>query len=415
MKPDDFSSLEIARFELRLAARQSAVLPAFLGSTLRGAFGHALKQAVCVMEHRDCDRCLVADRCPYPYLFETPVPSNVPQLTGHSHAPHPFILLPPPPRELMAGNTGLLKSLPLEPDSHSVNQSSLRGTSLGLHRPASRRGISASGAAGAWIPGVNRSSATIEYRQNLKEKASSSRLCLTSTGPPLNLAAGDQISFGLVLMGQAIELLPYIVFAVTEMANRGLGVDRARFELSEVLMIGAAGKKSLVYSNGAERITVRSDARVSLSELIRRRLDQLRETVSLKRDSLTLRFTTPTRIRVKADLQIGLPFEMLVRNLLRRISMLCAVHGRAPLELDYSGLIKRASSVETISSRLKWCDWERYSNRQGRKVAMGGFIGEIRYAGEIFDEFLPLMIVGEILSVGSGTVFGLGRVECLPG
>ena len=95
MVPEDFAGLELSRYELKLRACQSASLPAFLGSTLRGAFGHALKEAVCVMNHRDCAKCLVADRCIYPYLFETPVPDDVPQLRGQQQAPHPFILTPP--------------------------------------------------------------------------------------------------------------------------------------------------------------------------------------------------------------------------------------------------------------------------------------------------------------------------------
>src|SRR3954468_6381934 len=95
MTPDDFAALDLSRYELTLRACGSASLPAFLGSTLRGAFGHALKEVVCVMNHRDCAKCMVADRCIYPYLFETPVPPDVPQLRGQAQAPHPFILTPP--------------------------------------------------------------------------------------------------------------------------------------------------------------------------------------------------------------------------------------------------------------------------------------------------------------------------------
>src|SRR5262245_21107012 len=47
------------------------------------------------MDHRQCERCLLSDRCLYPYLFETPVPPDIPQLRGQKQAPHPFILTPP--------------------------------------------------------------------------------------------------------------------------------------------------------------------------------------------------------------------------------------------------------------------------------------------------------------------------------
>src|SRR5262249_8728390 len=91
---EDFSTLDVSRYRVRLRARKSALLPRYLGSTLRGGFGHALKEAVCVVRHRDCERCILAERCIYPYLFETsPPPSGLMQ--GQTRAPHPFILMPP--------------------------------------------------------------------------------------------------------------------------------------------------------------------------------------------------------------------------------------------------------------------------------------------------------------------------------
>ncbi len=41
---------------------------------------------------------------------------------------------------------------------------------------------------------------------------------------------------------------------------------------------------------------------------------------------------------------------------------------------------------------------------------MGGFVGEVTFAGNI-GPFIPLIKVGEILHVGKGTSFGLGRYE----
>ena len=67
----EFSSLKIARYEIRLRAEESAAVPAFAGSTLRGAFGQALKNTVCVTRHRNCESCLVSRQCIYPQVFET--------------------------------------------------------------------------------------------------------------------------------------------------------------------------------------------------------------------------------------------------------------------------------------------------------------------------------------------------------
>jgi CRISPR-associated endoribonuclease Cas6 len=390
LTPEAFSSLELARYELRLRALESASLPAFLGSTLRGAFGHSLKQTVCVMPHRNCDRCMVADRCIYPYLFETPTPRDIPRLRGQGQAPRPFILSPPVP-----------------------------GT----------------------LPGRTAAAAT--------SGCAAESQVVSSLDQRLNLRAGDELAFGLVLMGRAIEYLPYLVYSVAEMSRRGLGAELARFELTEVLLNNAsgdrpptypsagekrqvcstagerrqiytsagerrqvcssAGERRQVYSGATHRIATPARSAISLSSLIEARLDHLRGAAGFRGDLIKVRFVTPTRIRVEGDLQAGMSFELFVRNLLRRLSLLCAVHGGGPLELDYRGLIERAASVKTVSSRLSWCDWERYSNRQRTKMKLGGFVGEIEYGGVILDEFLSLMVMGELLHVGSGTSFGLGR------
>src|SRR5689334_3253009 len=91
----DFHHLRIARYQLTMRAVDGVSLPPFLGSTLRGAFGHALKEAVCVMPHRDCDRCILIDKCLYPYLFETIPPPDFVPLRGQKNAPHPFVFIPP--------------------------------------------------------------------------------------------------------------------------------------------------------------------------------------------------------------------------------------------------------------------------------------------------------------------------------
>lgn len=346
MHPHAFSSLPLSRYRFSLRARAASELPAFLGSTLRGAFGHALKEAVCVMEHRDCERCLVAERCLYPYLFETPAPPDLALLRGQQQAPRPFILSPSVDDESVETLVASQK-----PDAGAV------------HTTSRRR----------------------------------------------HLAASDELSFGLILVGRAVEYLPYVIYALSNLARRGLGAARARFDLGEVAALDEHGTARVIYTGRSPRLAPHDFATRSLGDFVGARLEQLSS-----RDALKLRFLTPTRIRVEGDLQTGLSFPLLVRNLLRRVSLLMAVHGPAPLDADYRALIERADAVETRAARLRWWDWERYSNRQQTKMKLGGFVGEVEYAGDGLPEFLPLVAAGEILHVGAGTSFGLGRYRILP-
>ncbi len=84
---------EIYRF--RLEFLEPGYLPAFKGSTLRGAFGHSLRRVVCALRSQDCPTCLVRESCTYQRVFETRVdPSQGPR-RGVDVAPHPYVLVPP--------------------------------------------------------------------------------------------------------------------------------------------------------------------------------------------------------------------------------------------------------------------------------------------------------------------------------
>lgn len=68
-----------------------AFLPTFKGSTLRGAFGHALKKVACALKNQECQSCLLARSCAYGLIFATE------KLSGGrmSARPHPYVLNPP--------------------------------------------------------------------------------------------------------------------------------------------------------------------------------------------------------------------------------------------------------------------------------------------------------------------------------
>mgnify|MGYP005813695785 CR=1 FL=1 len=86
--------LPVARHRLHLIAETAVRLPAYAGSTWRGALGHALKRTVCVTGGRHCPDCLLYRSCVYPYVFETPPPERAAKLRKYPAAPHPFVIEP---------------------------------------------------------------------------------------------------------------------------------------------------------------------------------------------------------------------------------------------------------------------------------------------------------------------------------
>ncbi len=67
-----------------LKANQAQTWPSFAGSKLRGAFGHALKQAACITQAATCDHCPVLKSCAYGEVFES-VPINQLNLPNKVH------------------------------------------------------------------------------------------------------------------------------------------------------------------------------------------------------------------------------------------------------------------------------------------------------------------------------------------
>lgn len=412
MEVNQFAALEIARYEIRLRARAQATLPPFLGSTLRGAFGHALKDVVCRIEHRDCTRCMVASCCPFAYLFETAAAADAPPLRGQ-RAPHPFILTPPEllqpyDREAPVADAGL----PQLAEERTMPVVTSAAPALPKMMPVLRKAGARAAPNAAPNGGAQVSSGRLQGKNG--------DLLNRSVSERLSLAAGDELRFHLTLLGRAAEYLPYIVHAINRMAARGLGAERVRFSLSQVSLLDREGARRTIYKADDSRVLVPADAAHRLSDLLRERLHSFRRQTAgdggkddaaagLNRNLVRLRFTTPTRIRVEGDLQTSLSFALLVRSLLRRVSLLSELHGSSKLELDYRGLIARAAQVSVGESWLRWHDWERYSNRQETKMKLGGFLGEVEYGGAAVRDFLPLLFAGELLHVGAGTSFGLGK------
>lgn len=91
---EDKIYLVLYRFTLR--AEEELDLPAYLGSTLRGGFGHVFRRICCPTRQRECKGCPLVPQCPYALIFETSPPPDSPALRNLEEIPRPFVISPPP-------------------------------------------------------------------------------------------------------------------------------------------------------------------------------------------------------------------------------------------------------------------------------------------------------------------------------
>lgn len=89
------TDLPLARYRLEFTVETPLHLPAYAGSTLRGAFGGALRAASCMTRQKTCDACPLLTTCPYASVFETRPPEGEHALQKFSQVPHPYVIEPP--------------------------------------------------------------------------------------------------------------------------------------------------------------------------------------------------------------------------------------------------------------------------------------------------------------------------------
>lgn len=212
--------------------------------------------------------------------------------------------------------------------------------------------------------------------------------------------AGDQFDFDLLLFGETNESLPYFIYAFETMGRAGLGKkiegQRAKYQLDCVESQGQS-----IYSAQDQQLA--NDIRGVTLQFPNPENE-------CACGELQLQILTPLRLKFENHLQAELPFQLLVRAMLRRVSSLFDTYGSGEPDLDYTGLVKRAADVTIKQSSLSWYDWQRYSNRQESKMMMGGISGAVTFNGPI-GEYLPLLELCREFHLGKQTAFGLGQYD----
>lgn len=212
--------------------------------------------------------------------------------------------------------------------------------------------------------------------------------------------AGALFSFSISLFGKANEYLPHLVYGIGEMGRDGLGKGASITNGGRFLLDSVRQGDAVIFEGETLKPAVN--------------LAEPSFAVSHSQPAFTRLFLTClTPLRIKSDnrFQEGLPFHLLVRAALRRISSLEEAYGEGEPPLDYKGLAARAAKVRTAAANCEWHEIERYSNRQKAAMLMGGILGKVVYEGDNLAEFLPLLRYCELTHLGKQTSFGLGRIK----
>lgn len=227
--------------------------------------------------------------------------------------------------------------------------------------------------------------------------------------PPLEktteYTVDNPLLFEMILAGDRINYLPYVIVTLIELGKFGIGLNRGRFTLKDLSVLKDGISESLYDS---DTNTIKNiQLTITGSEI-------LQEVAKINKHTITLQFLTPTRIKYnptgekgKSEVVRVPEFHHIIRRLRDRINALSVTYCGSPIDVDFKGIAERAMEVKTRDVNIRWIDIKRKSRTQPIQHDQSGFVGQITFEGDLI-EFLPLIALGEYVHIGEDAVFGNG-------
>jgi hypothetical protein len=212
------------------------------------------------------------------------------------------------------------------------------------------------------------------------------------------IAPGQTFSLGVNLFDLHPHAPLHLIRALSQLVESGLGPGRGAVELTGVAIRSATGEPLQCLFESGKFQPAPSLATLSLSL----------EPPAVPLHSVTVHFLTPTEIKGIPPRAKAVPFGPLFARLRDRISNLRRLYGAGPLDIDYRHLGVVANQVTVQSTAIRHNHIERFSTRHQQSHQLGGFLGQITYAGDL-TSFLPYLQVAHWTGVGRHTVWGNGH------
>ena len=212
---------------------------------------------------------------------------------------------------------------------------------------------------------------------------------------PYPLKGKSEFTVTFTLFGEAVKFTPYVIMAIQTMGSNGIGKDRCKLHINSI-QDASSGRELL------------KSGEIFYPE-------ELKAPNIKYKNSIELTFETPTTLRFNRRYikPSELEFHILIRNLLRRLSALSYFHTGKELQLDFKRIIELSQEVKITHKNLHTIKTSRYSKRQKTKYKMEGFIGQVKFEGEL-SEFSEILWIGQHTHVGKYTSFGFGKYTVNP-
>ncbi|MBI1298735.1 CRISPR system precrRNA processing endoribonuclease RAMP protein Cas6 [bacterium] len=243
--------------------------------------------------------------------------------------------------------------------------------------------------------------------------------------PPLDSAThyaeGASFEFDMLLIGNNLHLLPYLVLAVqgvgetSGIGRRGENRRRGHFTITGIDAVNPlTGEVQPLLTAGGRMvqqpaIPVQHEQVMATAAALLPRLEE-------EGNRLTIQMRTPLRLIQGGERVQGPRFFPLAKQSVLRLLDLSAQHGGGRPDVHLKDdVYPWIDQVTLVEDRTHWWDLMGYSGRLQRSQVLGGLMGSATYIAPDWGPILPWLIWGGVVGVGKNIVKGCGVIEIYAG
>jgi hypothetical protein len=210
------------------------------------------------------------------------------------------------------------------------------------------------------------------------------------------------LHYAITLVGKGISYLPYIYYSLVKAGEKGLFRERIRFSIKDIV----CENKSILLS--PEELDTHSGERVFS-------LVPVDHAKNVTRYAVSIDFITPFRFKKQGSYESEIFAHDLLLACFRRFHGLVSLYSeQLDTEEALAGLFKLEDLKNRIiqeKSDLYWREQVYFSSRQKRAMKLGGILGTLQFAADLYPFELQLLEAGALFHIGKNTSFGLGSIE----
>gem|GEM_PF-1416904 len=197
------------------------------------------------------------------------------------------------------------------------------------------------------------------------------------------------IDLSVVFFGKAHVYVPTIALCLDKMGLQGIGATKSRYKIDDISCLNVPIDPASFDPASVKPLTLEvSPAPPNRGEAL-------------------IRLMTPLSLRRESKLVYAFDKDLFFHGLMRRMEMLCMLYGTVKDKAeDRTALLAAADTLE-CEADIQPFTQSRYSTRRQTRLDYSGIIGTVKLSGDV-GRIMPLLRAGEIVGVGSNTVFGNG-------